>query len=92
MDVDPTVDVDMDLVVDLPVDVDMAVLREQMLERVHEGHLGIDRCKRRVREVMFWTGMSAEVERVARRCKACALHAPRPRRQPLLQHHVPDLP
>lgn len=67
-------------------------LRENMLSRVHEGHLGIERCKRRAREVMFWPGMCEDVERAVRSCAACALHAPRPRRQPLLQHSVPALP
>ncbi|XP_022816936.1 uncharacterized protein K02A2.6-like [Spodoptera litura] len=67
-------------------------LREDMLSRVHEGHLGIERCKRRARDVMFWPGMCDDVERIVRTCAACALHAPRPRRQPLLQHSVPALP
>ncbi|KAL0839884.1 hypothetical protein ABMA28_016507 [Loxostege sticticalis] len=60
--------------------------------RVHEGHLGIERCKRRARDVMFWPGMAADVERAVRLCDACALHAPRPRRQPLMLHEVPALP
>lgn len=68
------------------------LLRKEMLSRVHEGHLGIERCKRRAREVMFWPGLCEDVERTVRRCTACALHAPRPRRQPLLQHEVPTLP
>ncbi|XP_063547273.1 uncharacterized protein K02A2.6-like [Cydia strobilella] len=67
-------------------------LRDEMLCKIHEGHLGIDRCKRRAREVMFWPGMSADVERRVRACNACALHAPAPRREPLLQHTLPDLP
>ncbi|XP_052756325.1 uncharacterized protein K02A2.6-like [Galleria mellonella] len=67
-------------------------LRDNMVSQVHEGHLGIERCKRRAREVMFWPGMSEDVERAVRGCAACALHAPRPRRQPLLQHTVPALP
>lgn len=67
-------------------------LRDEMLSRVHEGHLGIERCKRRAREVMFWPGLCEDVERVVRSCEACMLYAPRPRRQPLLQHMVPALP
>ncbi|KAJ0169313.1 hypothetical protein K1T71_015197 [Dendrolimus kikuchii] len=69
-----------------------SALRAEMLSRVHEGHLGIERCKRRAREVMFWPGLSEDVERTVRRCTACALHAPPARRQPLLQHTVPALP
>lgn len=67
-------------------------LRDSMVSRVHEGHLGIERCKRRAREVMFWPGLGGAVERAVRGCAACALHAPRARRQPLLQHDVPALP
>ncbi|XP_052746701.1 uncharacterized protein K02A2.6-like [Bicyclus anynana] len=67
-------------------------LRKLMLDRVHEGHLGIDRCKRRARDVMFWPGMSRDVERVVRGCAACAQHAPRPRPAPLRPHYVPDIP
>ncbi|XP_045541854.1 uncharacterized protein K02A2.6-like [Papilio machaon] len=63
-----------------------------MIERVHDGHMGIDRCKRHAREVMFWPGMSRDVEQRVRRCAACTERAPRPPREPLLFHHIPDIP
>ncbi|XP_045537629.1 uncharacterized protein K02A2.6-like [Papilio machaon] len=67
-------------------------LRKEMIERVHDGHMGIDRCKRHAREVMFWPGMSRDVEQRVRRCAACTERAPRPPREPLLFHHIPDIP
>ncbi|CAG9089362.1 unnamed protein product [Plutella xylostella] len=67
-------------------------LRDEMLSRVHEGHLGIDRCKQRARDVMFWPGMSRDVEGHVRACVTCAAHAPRPRREPARPHPVPDRP
>lgn len=67
-------------------------LRSEMIERVHEGHLGIDRCKRRARDVMFWPGMSRDVERAVRACRVCSLHAPLPQREPIIAHHIPGLP
>lgn len=69
-----------------------AALRGDMLERIHEGHLGIERCKRRARHVMFWAGMSRDIERVVRECVTCERHAPAPRREPLLPHAVPQVP
>lgn len=33
-------------------------LRAEMLKLIHEGHLGIESCRRRAREVLFWPGMS----------------------------------
>lgn len=29
-------------------------LRKEMLQKIHEGHLGEEKCKRRAREVMYW--------------------------------------
>lgn len=31
--------------------------RQQMTELVHEGHMGIEKCKRRARDVMYWPYM-----------------------------------
>ncbi|XP_061710675.1 uncharacterized protein K02A2.6-like [Cydia pomonella] len=67
-------------------------LRAEMISRVHDGHMGIDRCKRHARDVMFWPGMSRDVERRVRRCGACAARAPRAQREPMLPHDIPDLP
>ncbi|XP_013140043.1 PREDICTED: uncharacterized protein K02A2.6-like, partial [Papilio polytes] len=67
-------------------------LRKEMVDRVHDGHMGIDRCKRHAREVMFWPGMSRDIEQRVRRCAACAERTPRPQREPLLPHHIPDIP
>ncbi|CAG9088221.1 unnamed protein product [Plutella xylostella] len=67
-------------------------LRGEMVARVHAGHLGIDRCKRRARDVMWWPGMSRAVEAAVRACRACAEHAARPAREPMIPHQVPPLP
>ncbi|KAL4704107.1 hypothetical protein ACJJTC_016365 [Scirpophaga incertulas] len=33
-----------------------------MLEIIHDGHLGLDRCKRRAREVLFWPGIKSNTD------------------------------
>ena len=37
-------------------------LRSDMLQRIHEGHLGIEKCKARARAVMYWPGISESIE------------------------------
>ncbi len=38
-----------------------AAMRAEMLKRIHESHLGIESCRRRAREVLFWPGMSQSI-------------------------------
>ena len=33
-----------------------------MLERIHESHQGIVKCKQRARDILFWSGMSSQIE------------------------------
>lgn len=33
-------------------------MREKMLERIHESHMGIEKSKRRARDIMFWPKMT----------------------------------
>ena len=36
-------------------------MRAQMLEKIHSSHIGAEGCLRRAREVVFWPGMTAEI-------------------------------
>jgi len=36
-------------------------MRADMKRRIHAGHLGINSCLRRARDVVFWPGMSSEI-------------------------------
>ena len=37
-------------------------MRKEMLQIIHNSHLGIEKCKRRARDVLYWPGMSSEIE------------------------------
>lgn len=67
-------------------------IREEMLRRIHEGHLGVDKCQQRARDVMWWPGMGAAIERTVLGCDTCQRHRPANPRQPLAPHPVPELP
>ena len=48
-----------------------ALLRKEMLSTVHSTHIGMEGCIRRMRECMYWPGMSSEVKDYVSKCDVC---------------------
>ena len=46
-------------------------LRGEMLEKLHEGHLGINKTIARARDVLFWPRMSVEITEKIKNCPVC---------------------
>lgn len=67
-------------------------LRGEMLEKLHEGHLGITKTLMRAREVLFWPGMSADVTEKIKQCSVCLESRPSQQPEPLKSHEIPPLP
>lgn len=47
-------------------------LRADMLEKLHKGHLGITKCRKRAKQSVWWPGLSKELQGVVVRCDTCA--------------------
>ena len=66
-------------------------LRQDMLERLHEGHQGITKCRLRAKQSMWWPGLSKQLETLVSNCPVCCRsrvqHA-----EPLMPSKFPDLP
>ena len=59
-------------------------MREEMIERIHDGHLGINKCRERARQSMWWPGMSREIENKVSTCRHCLTKKPSQPNEPLL--------
>ena len=46
-------------------------MKTQMLTLFHEGHLGIEKCKRRARDILYWPNMNKDVYETVSRCDVC---------------------
>ena len=42
-----------------------------MLDRIHESHQGIVKFKHRARDILFWPGMSSQIEDEVSKCSIC---------------------
>ncbi|CAB4040233.1 Transposon Ty3-G Gag-Pol poly [Paramuricea clavata] len=62
-------------------------VRREMKSRIHEGYLGIERCKARAREALYWPGMSSEITEMISRCSTCLEFRRKHQREPI--HGIP---
>lgn len=69
-----------------------ARLRKTMLCKIHEGHLGEEKCKRRAREVMYWPRMNQDIAQTTATCELCLMYRPKQQVEPLSPHAVPERP
>ena len=69
-----------------------AKLREEMMERVHSSHRGIEYCLRRAREVFNWPRMNAEFKELVLKSDICNLYKPAQPRERLISHEIPSRP
>ena len=67
-------------------------LRQDMKNRVHAGHLGINSCLRRARDLVYWPGMSAEIRQHVDTYGTCATYANKQPHETSVIIGVPDRP
>ena len=67
-------------------------MRRSMLEKLHEGHLGIVKCKRRARNSCFWPNMNHHIENMIKGCHECSKYQPSKETETLQPHEVPVKP
>ena len=68
------------------------VMRPEILHQIHKSHLGIAKCRQRAREVLFWPGMSLDVEQMVSSCSLCADFVKKKPMEPLKPTALPLLP
>ena len=67
-------------------------MRPDIKMKLHAGHMGINSCLRRARELVFWPGMSSEIRQYIESCDTCATHSDKQAAEPLFMHEVPGRP
>jgi len=64
-------------------------LRQTILNDLHTAHTGIVKMKGMARSLVYWPGIDANIERIAKSCTECAKHAHAP---PKCQNHHWEYP
>ncbi|UYV60823.1 K02A2.6-like [Cordylochernes scorpioides] len=66
-------------------------IRKGLLQRIHEGHLGIVKCRERAKGSVWWPRITSEIEEMVKTCPMC-IEERTNRHQPLLPSELPNCP
>ena len=66
-------------------------LQEEALTKIHQGHLGIQKCLLRANSSIWWPGIAKQVRELVHNCQECAQHSTL-RWEPLIPATLPQYP
>ncbi|XP_024880926.1 uncharacterized protein K02A2.6-like [Temnothorax curvispinosus] len=66
-------------------------LRNEVLEKIHQGHLGEKKCQGRARQSVWWPGVNADVRARCLKCTICLEHRLQTK-EPLIVTEPPERP
>ncbi|XP_039610078.1 uncharacterized protein K02A2.6-like [Polypterus senegalus] len=68
------------------------VLRADILNRIHDGHQGLTKCRERARISVWWPGISSEIKQKVQSCQICLEMKQTQQKEPLISTPLPDRP
>ncbi|CAH2093016.1 unnamed protein product [Euphydryas editha] len=67
-------------------------MRTEILNILHEGHMGIEKTKNLARGLVFWPNIYHDIEMKVRQCETCMTYSTNKTKEILLSHDQPSLP
>ena len=67
-------------------------IRKELLQRIHQGHMGIKKSKRRARDVLYWPGTNSQISDMISRCNICLEHQRQSTKEAIISSRVPSKP
>ena len=69
-----------------------ATKRSSVLQLIHEGHLGIQKCNARARLGVYWPHINDDIEETVKSCSVCNKYGSSVQKEPMIPHQLPDRP
>ena len=67
-------------------------LRGNILQQIHEGHLGIEKCKLRAKSSVYWPNICREIETLIDACTVCQKYQNSQQKEPIIPSEIPSRP
>ena len=69
-----------------------SALRQDILKSIHEGHMGIGKCKARARLCVYWPAMYESIEHEVKKCPVCNRYSKGNQKELMIPHDIPNRP
>ena len=67
-----------------------STMRSEIKSLIHVGHLGIEKCKNRAKNSVFWPNINKEITDLVSNCATCFDHRNALQRETIIEHEIPD--
>lgn len=67
-------------------------MQKETLQSIHEGHMGINKCRERAKLCVWWPTISKDIKSLVENCEFCQIHKPSQRKEPLRCTDLPERP
>ncbi|XP_021341363.1 uncharacterized protein K02A2.6-like [Mizuhopecten yessoensis] len=67
-------------------------LRTVMLDLLHSGHMGVEKCRSRAKDIMFWPGLSSDISDLVLNCPTCLELRNSNAKEPMLPREISARP
>ena len=67
-------------------------MQQDILNIIHNSHLGIVKCKQLARDVVYWPRMNGEIEDLISKCQECQENKRKQQKEPLIPSQIPSRP
>ena len=63
-----------------------------MLDKLHESHLGVEKCLQLARHIMFWPDMTNDIKTKVLNCTICLENRNSNVKEPMVSNDIPSIP
>ena len=67
-------------------------MQQSVLQKLHMGHLGIEKIRRLARSAVFWPRINQDIDEVSKTCETCQKYQNQQTSEPLKPHEIPVHP
>lgn len=68
------------------------VMRSEILEKLHEGHFGVQRCQSLARDSVYWPNINNDIHNIISCCEICIRYRNANAKEQLLSHDIAPIP